>query len=163
MTVASAPKPPSAPLPPAAPVAVTCIDSSLLERLVGYNARRASPAMVEVFTERMAVYELPVIGFSILSLIAHNPGITSCQLSGALKIQTPNMVAKINSFEKRGLIERQPHPQDGRAVGLHLTPEGITLMTQAERTAVELEDAATHRLSSAEKKTLMRLLQKVYL
>jgi DNA-binding MarR family transcriptional regulator len=129
---------------------------------VGYNARRASLAIIEAFTERMAVYELPVIDFSILSLITHNPGITSRQLSSALKIQPPNLVAKVSGFEARGLIERQPHPQDGRAVGLHLTPEGATLMAQAERTAIELEDAAAHRLSSAEKKTLIRLLQKVY-
>ncbi len=160
MTVASAPQ--STPAQ-TAPAAVSTIDARMLESLVGYNARRASLAIIELFAERMAAYELPVIDFSILSLITHNPGITSRQLGTALKIQPPNLVSKINGFEKRGLIERQPHPQDGRAVGLHLTPQGATLMQQAERTAVELEDAATHRLSSAEKKTLMRLLQKIYL
>lgn len=160
MTVSSAPQ---SPIVPAAPTAVTTIDTRMLESLVGYNARRASLAIIEVFAQRMAVYDLPVIDFSILSLITHNPGITSRQLGATLKIQPPNLVSKISGFEKRGLIERQPHPQDGRAVGLHLTPAGTTLMAQAERTATELEDAATHRLSATEKKTLMRLLQKIYL
>ena len=153
----------SAPQPTAAPIAVTTIDTRMLESLVGYNARRASLAIIDVFAQRMAGYDLPVIDFSLMSLIHHNPGITARQLGATLKIQPPNLVSKISGFEKRGLIERQPHPQDGRAVGLHLTPAGITLMAQAERTATELEDAATHRLSSAEKKTLMRLLQKIYL
>jgi hypothetical protein len=36
------------------------------------------------------------------------------------------------------------------------------LMRDAEGTAVDLETEATQRLSAAEKKTLMRLLQKIY-
>ena len=36
-------------------------------------------------------------------------------------------------------------------------------MRDAERTASDLEDEATARLSAAERKTLIRLLRKVYL
>jgi hypothetical protein len=36
------------------------------------------------------------------------------------------------------------------------------MMQAAERTAAELEQDAAHRLSAAEQKTLMGLLQKIY-
>jgi hypothetical protein len=36
-------------------------------------------------------------------------------------------------------------------------------MRDAEQTAADLEDDATSRLSAAERKTLIRLLQKIYL
>jgi DNA-binding MarR family transcriptional regulator len=69
----------------------------------------------------------------------------------------------INALARRGLIQRLPHPRDGRALGLHLTQAGQALMVEAEQTASELEDQATDRLSPAERQTLIRLLRKVYL
>ncbi|MEO7887103.1 MAG: MarR family transcriptional regulator [Polaromonas sp.] len=138
------------------------VDSSYLETLIGYNATRASLKVIELFSKRMAVYDLRHVDFSILSLITHNAGITSRQLCSALNILPPNLVGKIGTLEKRALVHRKPHPQDGRAVGLYLTDAGEALMREAERTATGLELEATERLSAAEKKTLVRLLQKIY-
>ncbi|WP_395056511.1 MarR family winged helix-turn-helix transcriptional regulator [Polaromonas sp.] len=152
---------PSPPRKATAP-AVEAVDTSYLEGLVGYNASRAAIAVIELFVKRMAVYGMRQVDFSVMSLITHNPGITSRQLCAALSIQPPNLVAMINALEQRALIVRKPHPRDGRAVGLHLTPIGQNLMHDAERTAQELELDATRRLTAAERKTLMRLLQKVY-
>lgn len=138
------------------------IDSSVLEGLVGYNARRASLVIIDVFLKRMAVYDLRTVDFSILSLVAHNPGITSRQLSSSLSLLPPNVVGMVNAIEKRQLIKRQPHPVDGRAMGLHLTEQGEKLVAEAERTVEQLEIEATAGLTAAERKTLIRLLQKIY-
>jgi DNA-binding MarR family transcriptional regulator len=139
------------------------IDTSYLESLIGYNARRAALAVIEVFLQRMAVYDLRPVDFSVLSLITHNPGITSRQLCTALGILPPNLVGMINALEKRELIERQPHPRDGRAMGLHLTPAGQKLMRNAERTAAQLEAQVAAKLSATESRTLIKLLKKIYL
>jgi DNA-binding MarR family transcriptional regulator len=144
--------------------AVDQVDTGLLDGLIGYNARRAALAVIEVFMQRMKVYDLRPVDFSVLSLIMHNPGITSRQLCTTLGVLPPNLVGMINALEKRNLILRKPHPRDGRAVGLHLTATGQKLMRDAERTAVELEsEAVASRLSASEAKTLIRLLKKVYL
>jgi DNA-binding MarR family transcriptional regulator len=142
---------------------VETVDTRYLESLMGYNARRAALRVIERFPEHMAPYGLRPVDFSILSLITHNPGITARQLGTTLKIQPPNLVSKIGGFDKRGLIERRPHPLDGRAVGLHLTPQGSQLMKRAERTATDLEAEVIRHLTDTEKKTLLRLLQKIYL
>lgn len=148
---------------PASPAPSTeSVDTGFLRTLVGYNARRASLAVIEVFMERMAVYRLKVVDFSVLSLVAHNPGVTSRQLCATLNVLPPNLVGIIAALERRGLIERTPHPSDGRAMGLHLTPDGVDLTAKAEFTAAELEIDATARLTTSERKTLIRLLQKVY-
>lgn len=148
---------------PAPDTAVEQVDTSYLEGLVGYNARRATLVIVDAFLRNMAVYGLKPVEFSVLSLIAHNPGITSRQLCSTLNIQPPNLVGMINQLQRREVITRRPHPHDGRAMGLHLTPAGRKLVKQAELTASELEDAATSRLSQAERKTLMQLLKKIYI
>ena len=138
------------------------VDTSYLESLLGYNARRAALAVIEVFIERMAPYDLRPVDFSVLSLILHNPGITSRQLCASLGILPPNLVGLVNSLEKRELIARKPHPRDGRAMGLHLSAAGQKLMQAAERTAAELEAQAASRLTATEQRTLLRLLKKVY-
>jgi len=143
--------------------AVDQVDTGLLDSLIGYNARRAALSVIDVFMQRMKVYDLRPVDFSVLSLIMHNPGITSRQLCTTLGVLPPNLVGMINALEKRNLIVRKPHPHDGRAVGLHVTATGQKLMRDAERTAIELEAEATSRLSASEVKTLIRLLKKVYL
>ena len=142
---------------------VDTIDSRYLETLMGYNARRAALSIISVFLDRMAVYDLKPVEFSVLSLVLHNPGITSRQLCTSLGMLPPNLVGMINNFEKRDLVLRKPHPRDGRAMGLHLTPAGQKLMRDAERTASELERDVASRLTAAESRTLIRLLQKIYL
>lgn len=143
--------------------AVEQVDTSYLESLVGYNARRATLVIIDAFLHNMAVYGLRPVDFSVLSLIAHNPGVTSRQLCTTLNIQPPNLVGMISQLQRRDLITRRPHPNDGRAMGLHLTPEGRKMMKQAEVTASELEEASTARLSPAERRTLMQLLKKIYI
>jgi DNA-binding MarR family transcriptional regulator len=129
---------------------------------VGYNARRAALAVISQFLEEMAVYDLRPVDFSTLSLITHNPGITSRQLCTTLGIQAPNLVAMVNGFEARGLIARHAHPRDGRAFGLMLTADGEALMTQAEKTASSLEARVAGQLTPAERKTMIQLLKKIY-
>ena len=144
------------------PRAVEEVDTSFLDGLLGYNARRAALAVIAVFLERMAPYKLKPVEFSVLSLVARNPGITSRQLCATLGILPPNLVGLVNHLEKRGLVERMPHPRDGRATGLHCTPAGDKLATAAERTAAELEGEVASRLTAAEQRTLLKLLRKVY-
>ena len=157
--------------------AVDQVDTSYLQTLLGYNARRAALTIIEGFLERMAEFGLRPVDFSVMSVIQHNPGVTSRQLCAAfgfalatavpawpaLNLLPPNLVGLVQSLEARGLIHRQPHPTDGRAVGLHPTPEGAALMQKAEQAAADLEVDRSARLTAAQRKTLLELLQKIYL
>ena len=134
-----------------------------LEALLGYNTRRAALHIIGAFMQNMAPFDLRPAEFSVLSLIRHNPGITSRQLCAALNILPPNLVVILKQFEKRGLIARKPHPTDGRAIGLSLTDKGDTLVAAAEEVSASSDLSATQSLTAAERKTLTRLLQKIYL
>ncbi len=138
------------------------IDTSYLETLLGYNARRTALAVIGVFLKRMEPYGLRPVDFSVLTLIAHNPGITSRQICAALDILPPNLVGMIKSLDKRGLIERRAHPTDRRAQGLHLSAAGKKLQKNAQATATQLESDVAQRLSSEELDTLKALLRRVY-
>lgn len=139
------------------------VDTTFLQSLVGYNARRAALTIIEGFLARMAEFGLRPVDFSVMSVVHHNPGVTSRQLCAALNLLPPNLVGLVQTLETRGLLQRQPHPHDGRALGLHATAQGQALMRQAEQVVHDLERDKTARLSHDERQTLLALLQKIYL
>jgi DNA-binding MarR family transcriptional regulator len=139
------------------------LNTEFLESLLGYNARRAALIILPVVFERMATLGLRPVEFSMLSLIHHNPGVTSRRLSEALAIQAPNLVGKVASMLERGWITRQTDAQDKRALVLTLTPEGLAIIEKAEKLAEELEKAASVQLTAEERDNLIMLLKKVYL
>ncbi|WP_439114558.1 MarR family winged helix-turn-helix transcriptional regulator [Hydrogenophaga sp.] len=138
------------------------LDTSYLETLLGYNARRAALAVISVFLQRMEPFGLRPVDFSVLTLVAHNPGITSRQICTALDILPPNLVGMVKALEKRGLIERRAHPTDRRAQGLHVSATGKRLQREAQSTATQLEQDVSNALTADELQTLNALLRKVY-
>jgi DNA-binding MarR family transcriptional regulator len=137
--------------------------TAYLETLMGYNASRASHTMVSHFMRGVRGFDLRTVDFSVLSVMAHQPGVTSRQLCQLLNVLPPNMVVLLRDLDKRGLIERTPHPTDGRAMGLSLSPSGKALMKKAEKAASDADAQGTAHLTAAERKTLVRLLQKIYI
>ena len=138
------------------------IDTSVLDQLLGYNARRASLAVIGQFLEDMAEFELRPVEFSVLTLIASNPGITARQLCQQLALLPPNLVGLLNALVKRGLVQREPHATDRRATALFLAPGAHKLVKQAQARALESDQQVLSHLSPAERQTLNSLLKKVY-
>ena len=139
------------------------LDTRYLETLLGYNARRAALSVIAVFLRHMAPFDLRPVDFSVLTLIAHNPGATSRQICSTLDILPPNLVGLVRQLESRGLLLRKPHPTDRRAQGLHLSAAGKRLQRAAEVEATRLEVDVVGALTSEELGTLNGLLRRVYL
>ena len=142
--------------------AVSTVDSRFLRTLLGYNTRRATVFILDLFTRRMQALDLRPVEFSILSLIGRNPGVTPSQLCAELNLLAPNLAKMLARLDKRELITRTPVPNDKRAVHLSLNATGHHLLEEAERTVVQLEAEAASALTPEELQTLMGLLQKIY-
>jgi DNA-binding MarR family transcriptional regulator len=139
------------------------VDSSFLRTLVGYNTRRATLKILDLFMARMAEHGLKPVEFSVLSLIGRNPGLTSRQLCRELNLLPPNLARLLARLDQRQLIERTVQAADKRAQGLTLSPSGARLLAKAEATALQLETDATAALTANQRDTLIRLLQRIYL
>ncbi|WP_413084431.1 MarR family winged helix-turn-helix transcriptional regulator [Tepidimonas sp.] len=151
--------PPSG-IPPGA--GSTAADTSFLESLVGYNARRAALAIIAQVLPELQPYDLRVVEFSVLTVVAHNPGITSRQVCAALDILPPNLVGLLRKLEQRGLIHKRAHPSDRRAQGLYVTDAGAQVQRAAQHAVAAVEQRALPHLSAAERATLIALLRRVY-
>jgi DNA-binding MarR family transcriptional regulator len=137
------------------------INQSRLLALLGYNARRAYVAMQAAWPQRMEDFALTPTGFSLMVLLADNPGTTQKVLCATLKVPPPNMVVLVDKLVARGLALRTQSATDKRVAHLSLTPAGEALVREAEQVAHAIERDATPMLSDSERATLNALLQKV--
>lgn len=137
------------------------LDQSRLLHLVGYAATRASITMRQVFARHLGDLELKVADFSILILVASNPQVNQKQLGQALDMSAPNLAVTLDRLVDNGWIQRVRSTEDRRAVHIHLTASGRTLVQRAETIAATMEDEALQVLSKAERALLIELLMKV--
>jgi DNA-binding MarR family transcriptional regulator len=141
---------------------IETIDTSYLESLIGYNTRRAALSMIGGFTQKMEVFDLRPVEFSVLSLIGHNPGATAVQLCHELNIKPSNIVLFIKELEEKSLILRKVHPTDKRVIRLTLSSKGRELMKKAEKVVVDSEMTVASKLTQKEIKVMLGLLKKIY-
>jgi len=139
----------------------TEISLGLLSSLLGYNLRRAQVAVFQNFTEVVGAAELTPGQFGVLVVIDANPGLSQTQLGNALGIDRSTVVAVIDRLESRGLVARQPAPNDRRSHALHLSDAGkTTLRRLTERVRTHERQIARH-LSTDDQARLIELLWRV--
>ncbi len=137
------------------------ISLGLLPSLLGYALRRAQVAVFQNFTEVVGASELTPGQFGVLVVIDANPGLSQTQLGNALGIDRSTVVAVIDRLEGRGLVARQPAPNDRRSHALHLSDSGkTTLRRLTERVRAHERQIARH-LSAEEQARLIELLRRV--
>ena len=85
--------------------------------------------------QRFAPIQLTDTKVRILSALAHHPEpLTATDLLPWAEVEKASLTGVLQSLEREGLIERQPHPTDGRAVLLTITDAG----REAQRRAFEV-------------------------
>lgn len=99
--------------------------------------------------------ELSWSQMSTMSRLEREGPATTADLARAEAMKPQSMGTTLAGLEKEGLVERRPHPTDGRQVLFALTGEGLA----ARRRAEEIKQAwllrATADLSEAERQVLV--------
>lgn len=138
------------------------VDLGLLDNLVGYRLRRAQLAVFQDFLIAMKDFELRPAQFSVLAIIAANPGLKQSRVSEALGINRANFVALLDELEQRKLARRAPAPGDRRSNALYLTAKGEAFLKDSYRHLVtQHEKHVEDVLGSADKQLLLSLLDKL--
>jgi len=150
-------------MPRAVRRADAALDQSLLLGLVGYNCRRVYLRVMSLYAERIQALALSPAEFSALCTLGHNEGVTQKRLAAALDTAAPNLAVLLDRLVQRGLVARLPNPDDGRSQRLALTAAGRALLADAERIVVRLERDASAMLGAGERRTLIALLQRMFL
>lgn len=82
-------------------------------------------------------------------------------LGDELGVTRPNVTKLVDGLERGGLVERLPHPSDGRMVQAHLTPQGLELADEAVPGRHELMSRVWDALDDEQLLQLVGLLDRV--
>jgi len=80
---------------------------------------------------------------------------TTADLARAEAVKPQSMGATLAELEREGLVERRPHPTDGRQVLFALTAEGVEARRKRSAAKQKWLLAALANLDSGERQTLM--------
>lgn len=97
---------------------------------------------------------------TLINYIASDPGCGVQAMAEGLKLATPTVSIGISQLEKAGFVERQPDPQDGRAVLLYLTTEGKDLHQRTLEFRCKKFTSLLTELNPLERTSLLNLLEK---
>lgn len=99
--------------------------------------------------------------FAVLAVIEANQNVSSIDISKALNIALPNVVALIGRMSRQGFVFRRTDPIDRRRQILQLTPEGLSLVANLGDAVKAADAGITKNLSSIELRMLKEVLLKL--
>jgi DNA-binding MarR family transcriptional regulator len=137
------------------------VDMGALTGLIGYMLRRAQIAVFQDIFRTFSQVGIRPAQFSVLTVIAHNPGRTQSQIAAALGIKRTNFVPLLDSLERRGLAERRPAPDDRRSHALHLTAAGKAIVRRLDAMVDKLEAGMIRRIGRERRVVLLELLHRL--
>ncbi|MFG1953136.1 MarR family winged helix-turn-helix transcriptional regulator [Micromonospora sp. NPDC048830] len=102
------------------------------------------------------VGDLTVTQLSALTSLMLAGALTPRELADVERVQPPTMTKIVAKLEERGLVQRTPHPTDGRQVILAATEGGRAVLDQFERARNEWLAHRLAELSESDRETLQR-------
>ncbi len=95
---------------------------------------------------------------TVLYVAEHDP--SPSEVADWLSVTGASTTARLQSLERRSLVERKPNPQDKRSVSLHLTPQGRKLAKKVvDSKNATVVNAVIKRLGASNAKQLTESLQ----
>jgi DNA-binding MarR family transcriptional regulator len=130
---------------PRKPLEIAVIDFT---QAIGLLMRRVRAAA--------ASHELSLTESAVMARLAKDGPATTADLARAESMKPQSMGTTIAALEERGMVEREPHPTDGRQVNIELTAKGVAVRNSAKDAKRTWLAQAIAQLDEPEKETLFK-------
>ncbi|MBJ6368720.1 MarR family winged helix-turn-helix transcriptional regulator [Snuella sedimenti] len=117
------------------------------DKTIDYVLRTTWLAVQKMYNEEAAKFDSTMAtGFTLLS-IDPEKGTPSTALGPKMGMEATSLSRILKTMEKNGLIERQPNPEDGRSVLIHLTDFGRDKRDQSREKVLTFNDTVKSHIS----------------
>jgi DNA-binding MarR family transcriptional regulator len=130
---------------PRKPLEIAVID---FMQAVGLLLRRVRAAA--------ASHELSLTESAVMARLAKDGPATTANLARAESMKPQSMGTTIAALEEMGMVERKPHPTDGRQVHIEVTTKGTAVRTSARDAKRQWLAQAIAELDEEERETLFK-------
>ncbi|MET0492880.1 MAG: MarR family transcriptional regulator [Actinoplanes sp.] len=124
-------------------------------------AVRLARALVEAERPVLAAHAVSMWGYVVLSALADEPMRTQAALARAIGADKTRIIADLDELQARGLIEREPDPEDRRVRLLRLTPAGRRLHAEVRAAIRAGEERLLAELTAADRRVFLKVLQRL--
>ncbi len=121
---------------------------------------QASFAVMAVLNRVGAEHDLSLTQLRVLAIL-RDRRVRMSELADYLGLDKSTISGLVDRAERRGLLQRGPNPDDGRAVDVFLMPGGIRLADQEAVQIARALAAMTGQLSPPESRRLTALLERM--
>lgn len=135
------------------------LDLDALNGHFGYFIRRLQVWVFQDFIRTLAPIDIRPAQYSVLIVIAANPGLSQSDLADTLGIERARLVRLLDRLERRGLTQRLASRTDRRSHALQLTPEGRKTLKRAKSLAALHEARLAERLGTEQRRSLLDVLK----
>jgi DNA-binding MarR family transcriptional regulator len=131
-----------------------------LGRLLGYQLRRASSAMMSTLAEDLSPLGLTIVEASVLLVIADHPGWTQSDVGAHLEIHRANMAPMAAKLARRRLVTRER--SSGRRAALHVSAQGERVASELRRVLARHDARYAAHLDPHARAQLLAWLRQVW-
>ena len=99
-------------------------------------------------------HDLSLTESAVMARLAREGPATTADLARAESMKPQSMRTTISALEKMGMVERKPHPTDGRQVNIALTAKGAAVRKTTKDAKLTWLAQSIAELDGQERKTL---------
>ena len=130
-------------------------------RNLGYLLPQVAHSLLRDFDTMLSTHGIRSSHLGVLSTLRSFGPLSQRRIAHYLGLERQTLVNVTDELEKRGLLERRPHPADRRQYLLHLTPAGEAFHTQVDTAASLHQQQIFGILSQQEQQWLFLILLKL--
>ncbi len=133
----------------------------VLEDQVGHLLRRAHQRATQIFLETFEDAGLTPTQWAALARLGEEGAASQNHLGRLTAMDPATVQGVIQRLEKRGLIDREPDPDDRRRTRLKLSAAGAELVVRHTARGAQVSARTLEPLTAGEAETFLALLKKI--
>jgi DNA-binding MarR family transcriptional regulator len=133
----------------------------VLDEQIGFLLRRAHQRATSIFAGNFGPLKLTPTQFTALAKIADRGSVSQNHLGRMTAMDPATMKGVIDRLLDRGLITRNPDPDDRRRAVLELTDTGLALLQEAVPKGFSTTEETLAPLTADERLRFLALLKKI--
>ncbi len=135
--------------------------SYVLQDQIGHLLRRAHQRATQIFLETFEEAGLTPTQWAALAMLAEEGAASQNALGRMTAMDPATIQGVIRRLEERGLITREPDPDDKRRTKLRLSQEGATLVGRLLATGTRVTDRTLEPLGPEDRRKFLEMLAKL--
>lgn len=126
---------------------------------LGYLLKQAQYQYRQRLDGALRDLDLTAAQYGVLAALQRHPEATNAALARMCFVTPQTMIQVLAGLQRRGLVERRPHPRHGRLIQTVLTPAGEGLLGKAHQAADAIDRRAFGSLAETDREHLARMLE----